>query len=37
MILFSWKSALKEIKRLRLAGVKAKLEKRWYGWVIIDD
>jgi len=31
---FSYESAVREMKRVRAAGGKAKLTKRWYGWII---
>lgn len=33
---FSYQSGMRELKRLSDAGCKAKLAKRWYGWVIVD-
>ncbi len=33
---FSWSSAMREIKRIREAGGKANISKRWYGWIVVD-
>lgn len=32
---FTWSSAIREVKRIREAGGIARMEKRWYGWVVI--
>jgi hypothetical protein len=34
-MLFSWESAMREVKRIREAGGVARMEKRWYGWRVI--
>lgn len=33
---FSWESAMREIKRLRTAGIKANMVKKWYGWIVVE-
>lgn len=33
---FTWSSAMREIKRIRVSGVKANMLKKWYGWIIVD-
>ena len=32
----TWSSAMRETKRMRAAGCKSVMVKRWYGWIIKD-
>lgn len=36
-MLFSYDSAIRELKRINNNGSNARLKKIWYGWIIIDD
>ena len=35
-MLFSWESAMREVKRILESGGEAYMEKRWYGWIVIS-
>jgi hypothetical protein len=36
LMFFSWESAMREVKRIRESGGKAGMQKRWYGWVVVE-
>lgn len=33
---FSYESAVREAKRICDAGGRARPERRWYGWIVVD-